>query len=204
MNSVKKQYDLIEDLLPMNDNRGGQWKNHRELLNGMFWVLYSGAQWREVPEHYGSWKTVYDRFRRWSRDGTIQRMLSRLHLRLDENGHIDISEAFIDSTVIRASRSAPSDHALGMSRGGFGTKIHFACEKNGVPLSAVITGGQVHDSTELEPVLKKIRIPRKGRGRPKTKAAKVAADKAYSMTRIRRYLIARAIKSSNYLTLMPQ
>ncbi len=82
-----------------------------------------------------------------------------------------------------------------MSRGGFGTKIHLACDKNGVPLSAVITGGQVHDSTQVEPVLNKIRVPRKGRGRPKTKPAKVAADKAYSMPRIRRYLIARAIKS---------
>jgi transposase len=102
----KEQYELIEDLLPMNGNRGGQWKNHRELLNGMFWVLYSGAQWREMPERYGSWKTVYDRFRRWSRDGTIEKMLSRLHLRLDENGYIDMSEAFIDSTIIRASRSA--------------------------------------------------------------------------------------------------
>ena len=89
----------------------------------------------------------------------------------------------------------PSDHALGMSRGGFGTKIHLACDKNGVPLSVVITGGQVHDSTQVESVLNKIRIPRKGRGRPKTRPAKVAADKAYSMPRIRRHLIARAIKS---------
>lgn len=102
----KEQYDLIEDLLLMNGNRGGQWKNHRELLNGMLSVLYSGAQWREMPERYGSWKTVYDRFRRWSRDGTIERMLSRLHLKPDENGYIDMLEAFIDSTVIRASRSA--------------------------------------------------------------------------------------------------
>lgn len=89
----KEQYELTEDLLPMNGNRGGQCKNHRELLNGIFWVLYSGAQWREMPERYGSWKTVHDRFRRWSRDGTIEKMLSRLHLKLDENGYIDMSDA---------------------------------------------------------------------------------------------------------------
>jgi transposase len=201
----KEQYELIEDLLPRNGNRGGQWKNHRELLNAMFWVLYSGAQWREMPERYGSWKTVYDQCRRWSRDGTIGGMLSRLHLKLDEDGYIDMSEAFVDSTIIRASRSAagakkspgrePSDHVLGMSRGGYGTKIHLACDKNGAPLSVVITGGQVHDSTQVEPVLNKIRIPRQGLGRPKARPAKVAADKAYSMPRIRRHLIARAIKS---------
>lgn len=100
------QYESIEDLLPTNGKVGGQWKDHRNLLNGMFWVLYSGAQWREMPERYGSWKTVYGRFNRWSRDGTIEKMLERLHLNLDENGYIDMSQVFIDSTVVRASRSA--------------------------------------------------------------------------------------------------
>jgi transposase len=79
-----------------------------------------------------------------------------------------------------------------MSRGGFGTKIHLACDKNGLPLSAVGTGGQVHDSTQVESVLKKIRVPKKDVADPKP--ATLAADKACSMPRIRRHLIARAIK----------
>ena len=102
----KEQYELIEDLLPFNGKPGGQWKSHHTLLNGMFWVMYSGAQWREMPERYGSWKTVYDRFNRWSKDGTLEKMLSRLHLKLDENGYIDMSELYVDSTIVRASRSA--------------------------------------------------------------------------------------------------
>lgn len=102
----KDQYSLIEDLLPFNGKVGGQWKDHHNLLNGMFWVMYSGAQWREMPERYGSWKTVYHRFNRWSRDGTLEKMLSRLHLKLDENGYIDMTEVFVDSTNVRASRSA--------------------------------------------------------------------------------------------------
>lgn len=102
----KDQYYLIEDLLPFNGKAGGQWKDHHNLLNGMFWVMYSGAQWREMPERYGSWKTVYHRFNRWSRDGTLEKMLSRLHLKLDENGYIDMTEVFVDSTSVRASRSA--------------------------------------------------------------------------------------------------
>jgi transposase len=73
----------------------------------MFWVMYSSAQWREMPERYGSWKTVYDRFNRWSKDGTLEKMLSRLHLKLDEKGYIDMSELYVDSTIVRASRSAP-------------------------------------------------------------------------------------------------
>ncbi len=171
----------------------------------MFWVMYSDAQWREMPERYGSWKTEYHRFNRWSRDGTLEKMLSRLHLKLDENGYIDMTEVFVDSTHVRISRSATGAkkslcgelgvHALGVSRGGFGSKIHLACDKNGIPLSVKITGGQVHDSTQLEKVLEEINIPRSGRGRPKRKPGRVAADKAYSCTRIRRYLIKRAIKS---------
>lgn len=89
----------------------------------------------------------------------------------------------------------PGDHALGVSRGGFGSKIHMACDKRGIPLSTKITGRQVHDSTQLENVLEEINIPRSGGGRPKCKPARVAADKAYSCSRIRRYLISRAIKS---------
>ena len=70
-----------------------------------------------------------------------------------------------------------------------------ACDKRGVPLSIKITGVQVHDSTQLENVLEEINIPRGGRGRPKCKPVRVAADKAYSCSRIRRYLISRANKS---------
>jgi transposase len=70
-----------------------------------------------------------------------------------------------------------------------------ACDKRGIPLSVKITAGQAHDSTQFENVLKRIHVPRSGRGQPKCKPGKVAADKAYSVARIRRYLISRAIKS---------
>lgn len=144
------RFELIKDLLPPTDRPGGQWKDHRTILNGMFWVLNSGAQWREMPERYGPWETVYHRFRRWSRDGTFQRMLKRLQLKLSQDGTIDLDTWYVDSTVIRASRSAAgaprrskknrsglldeSDHQdLGRSRGGFGTKIHLVTDKQRHP-----------------------------------------------------------------------
>jgi transposase len=99
-------YRLVEDLLPPNGKRGGQWNDHRATLNGILWVLHTGAQWRELPERYGKWKSVYDRFNRWSADGTIHRMLERLHLTLDEQGRIDLDLWCIDATLIRASRAA--------------------------------------------------------------------------------------------------
>lgn len=99
-------YSLLEDLLPANGKRGGQWNDHRTTLNGIFWILHTGAQWRELPERYGKWKSVHDRHNRWSRDGTIDRMLARLHLKLDAEGRIDQDLWCVDATHVRASRAA--------------------------------------------------------------------------------------------------
>ena len=101
-----EQYELICDLLPSSGRRGRQWNDHRVTLNGIFWILHSGAQWREMPERYGKWKSVYDRFVRWRRDGTIEKILRRLQMRLDKEGRIDWDLWCIDGTNVRASRSA--------------------------------------------------------------------------------------------------
>lgn len=103
---TEEQFALLKDLLPQNGRRGGQWKDHRTILNGIFWILHTGAQWRELPERYGNWKTVYDRFRRWQRDGTLDRILQRLQMRLDAQGRLDLDLWCVDATAIRASRAA--------------------------------------------------------------------------------------------------
>ncbi len=93
------RWRLIKDLLPRSGSKGGRpWEDHRRVLNGIFWILNSGAQWRELPERYGKWECVYGRFRRWSRDGTIDRILERLQLSLNEDGTIDLDTWFVDST----------------------------------------------------------------------------------------------------------
>lgn len=68
-----QQYARLEPMLPLNGERGGQWKDHHTLLNAMLWRLRTGAPWRDVPPSYGPWQTVYDRFNRWSSDGTSRR-----------------------------------------------------------------------------------------------------------------------------------
>ena len=97
-----EQYALIEDLLPL----GGGWTEHRQVLNGMFWKLGSGAAWRDIPERYGPWQTVYDRFRRWSDSGLFAKILRKLRLRLQEDGDLDLSTWYVDSTVVRAHKAA--------------------------------------------------------------------------------------------------
>src|SRR5690554_7467375 len=77
-------------------------RDDRQVLNGIFWILCSGAKWRDLPERYGPWKTVYDRFRQWRDDGTFEAILARLQLRLREDGLMDLDTWMIDSTSIRA------------------------------------------------------------------------------------------------------
>jgi transposase len=98
-------WDRIEPLLP-KQTRGGRWNDHRITLNGMFWILNSGAQWRDLPERYGKWQSIYDRYRRWTREGLFDRILERLHLSLDDEGRIDWSVFGVDGSNIRADRSA--------------------------------------------------------------------------------------------------
>lgn len=100
------QWEQIEDLLPKNGERGGQWKDHRPILNGLFWVLRTGAPWRDLPERYGPWQTVYDRFCRWRENGLFDRILERLQVRLDAAGRIDWDLWCVDGSSVRAGRDA--------------------------------------------------------------------------------------------------
>ncbi len=86
----------------------------------------------------------------------------------------------------------PADHALGRSRGGFGSKLHLVTDGHGHPLAIHVTAGQVHESTQFETVLNAVRIPQPV-GRPRTRPGRVAGDKGYSFDRIRHWLRAHAI-----------
>jgi len=100
-----EQWALIESLMP-KPRPGGRWNDHRTTLNGMMWVLKSGSPWRDMPERYGSWKSVYHRFNRWSSDGTIDKILDRLRYRLDKDGFIDWDVWCVDGSNIRAHPAA--------------------------------------------------------------------------------------------------
>lgn len=82
----------------------------------------------------------------------------------------------------------PADHGLGRSRGGLTTKLHLAVEQRQKPMSIVITAGQRGDSPQFEIVLGRIRVPRLGPGRPRTRPRRVRADKAYASRQNRAYL----------------
>jgi transposase len=90
----------------------------------------------------------------------------------------------------------PSDHAIGRSRGGLTSKIHLVADGRGRPLSMVLTPGNINDTTMMIATIDRIRVPRPGRGRPRTRPERVLADKGYPSKANRAYLAGRGIKAT--------
>lgn len=103
---TEKQWQRLEPLLPSNPKRGHAYVDHQRVINGIVWRLRTGAPWRDVPERYGPWSTCYDRFTRWSKNGTWAAKMAALQLEEDEQGNIDWDGAAVDSTIVKAHRSA--------------------------------------------------------------------------------------------------
>jgi transposase len=211
-------WERLERLLPHPRHKGGPgrpWVSHRRVLNGIRWILYTGAPWRDLPARYGRWQTVYSRFNRWRQDGTWNNVLSRFLGRLDRQGRIDHDLWCVDASVVRASRAAggarrnaavprvlggkqatqllePEDHALGRSQGGFGTKVHLLCDSQGTVLSLYATAGQRHESKAFEATMARVALPR--RVGSKRWPAKLAGDKGYSYPGLRRWLARRKVE----------
>lgn len=97
---------MVSDLFIEAQRRGRPRLSDRLMLDGVLWVLCSSAAWQDVPERFGPWSTVYQQFRGWRNQGTFNQMLKRLHLRLDEQGVIDMQTWMIDSTAVRAARAS--------------------------------------------------------------------------------------------------
>jgi len=100
------EWALLEPLLPdRTPRRGGRWGDHRRVVNGVLWRTRTGAPWRDLPTVYGKWQTVYDRHRRWSADGTWQRVLDGLRAGCDTGEGAEWTVG-VDSTVVRAHQHA--------------------------------------------------------------------------------------------------
>ncbi|WP_443041169.1 IS5 family transposase [Streptomyces sp. B21-102] len=200
-----QEWELLAPLIPRAAT-GRPRVSDRQVINGMVYKIRTGISWRDLPERYGPWQTVYTRFRRYALDGVFTRALQQIQAHADAAGDIDWLVQ-IDSTIVRAHQHAAAtgrkggstgrtnrnDHALGRSRGGLTTKIHLACDGRGRPLAILVTPGQRHDSICARPLLERIRVPRTGPGRPRCRPDQVIADKAYSSRGFRAYLRKRGI-----------
>jgi transposase len=211
------QYAHLEPMLPEprhHGQAGRPWLPHRAVVNGILWILRTGAPWRDLPRRYGKWNSVYARFKRWRRDGTWTRVFATLLDERDNLGLLDHDLWCIDGTITRAARCAggarrrnrrrprldeglptqleePEDHALGYSRGGFSTKVHLPCDSRGTVVGVHLTPGQRHESKAFEPTMQRVYLRRR-RGRPRW-PRRLAGDKGYSYPRIWQWLRRRRI-----------
>jgi transposase len=99
------EWAIIAPLLP-NKSRGVPRVDDRRVLNGIFWILRTGSPWRDLPERYGPYTTVYNRFNRWAKAGVWVRIFEALAARSPD------SLQFIDSSIVRAHQ-----HAAGGKKG---------------------------------------------------------------------------------------
>lgn len=191
------EYNAIRHFLPSRTGtrRGRPWADHRQVLNGILWILHTGSPWRDLPAEFGKWQTVYNRFRRWVHEGLWDRIFGHLLRRIDALGHIDRSLWCVDGSVVRAHRAASGalphsdendeENALGRSRGGYSTKLHVMTDAQGTLLAVTVTAGQRNESTEFESLLTSCELSfyRQSK-RPKA----LAGDKGYSSKPIRQLI----------------
>ena len=106
---TEEQWEVVEPVLRperRSDNRGRPWHDTRAVLNGVLWVLGTGAQWRELPEKYPPFQTCHRRFQQWVRLGKLQKALQRLARHLRQQGKLKLEEAFVDATFASAKKGA--------------------------------------------------------------------------------------------------
>ncbi|HCQ8188736.1 TPA: IS5 family transposase [Proteus mirabilis] len=160
---------------------------HRMTLEGILFRMRTGIPWRDLPEEFGDWNTVFRRFNLWSKKGVmteIFQFLSRLN---------DPQWLFIDGSIVKTHQDganviSPSEQAIGRSRGGNSTKIHLAVDSGGLPMHFELSGGQVHDVSYGESLI--LCSP---------EAEVVVADKGYDSQALR-----DLIKSRNAQHVIPR
>ncbi|MFD6331238.1 IS5 family transposase [Streptomyces niveus] len=197
----------IEPLMPADPARGRRWADHRRTLEAIAWKYRTCSPWRDLPGELGPFRTAHKRLVRWAVDGTWERILAAVLIEADAGDDVGWTVS-VDSTVCRAhqhsagarkggslGRSEPADHVLGRSRGGLSTKVHLASDNQARPLAIHVTAGQAGDAPAFVAVMARIRIPRSGRGTPRTRPAAVLADRAFSSRSIRRHLRRRGIRA---------
>ena len=102
-----EQWALLSPLIPRKAARTGRpARDPRVMLNGIFWILGTGAPWRDLPERFGPWQTVHRYFSQWRRSGVFAGIIEALQIKLDDQGLIDWELWCVDGANVRGSRAA--------------------------------------------------------------------------------------------------
>jgi transposase len=108
MDLTDKQWEVLELLIPepprREDRRGRPWRDPRDVLDGILWILRTGAPWKDLPKRYPPYQTSHRRFQQWIEEGVLGKVLEALAEDLEERGQIDLSECYIDATFVVAKK----------------------------------------------------------------------------------------------------
>jgi len=172
------EWGIIQPILP-NKPRGVPRVDDRRVLDGIFWVLRSGAPWRDLPDRHGPYTTCYNRFVRWRRAGIWDRIMEGF------SAAHEAAVQMIDTTVVRVHQHGAciansGNQHIGRSRGGLTSKIHVVVDGKGLPMKLGLTAGQVHDNRPCSILLDK--LPKDGR---------LLADRGYDADWIRAFVADR-------------
>lgn len=156
-------------------------KECKNFVEAVFWMARTGAQWRELPERYGRWNSVFSRFNAWTKKQIWQKLLN--FCAQDP----DLEYVIFDATIVRAHACAAgygeqNAEGLGRSKGGFTSKIHVKVDALGNPLKITVTPGHRHDITQAAALLDSV------------ENSYVIADKGYSSKDLRSKLLEKNCK----------
>ncbi|MBU8580028.1 IS5 family transposase [Brevibacterium luteolum] len=202
------QWALIADYLPApTGKRGRPFSDPRQMIEGIIYRYRTGIAWRDLPETFGKWQTVWTWHRRLASDGTWDAIHQALTDFAAKNDKVDFTVS-VDSTIARAHQHATNisrvkkgssnykdlltespDHTFGRSRGGLSTKTHQLVDGHGLPLVTICTAGQDGDSPMLAPLLENLKVGRR------TRPDALLGDKAYSSKANRSLLRSRKIEA---------
>lgn len=177
------EWNIIRPVLP-NKSRGIPRVDDRRVLNGIFWVLRSGAPWRDLPDRYGPYTPCYNRFVRRRQAGVWDRIMEGL-----STAH-DATVQMIDTSVVRVHQHGAciaknSDQHMGRSRGGLTSKIHALVDADALPIRLGLTGGQAYDNRLCPTLL--VSLPRD---------ARLLADRGYDADWIRAFVAERGASAN--------
>ncbi|MCF8068248.1 MAG: IS5 family transposase [Desulfobacterales bacterium] len=172
MELTNEQWTRIEPIIlkttPEKDPRGRKPKPPRDLLNGILWILRTGAPWKDMPSRYPPYQTCHRRFQEWTERGTFQEILYELAKDLYERGKIDIRETFIDGSFAPAKKGV---FAVGKTKRGKGTKIMAIADASGFPVAACVESASPHEVKLVEKTIDSSFTP--------YAPEKIIGDKAY-------------------------
>ena len=108
MDLTDEQWTVVQPLIPeppkRTDGRGRPRIDDRMIMNGILWIMRTGAQWKDMPDRYPSYQTCHRRFQEWVKAGAFEEILKALASDLKERGDLDLSECFVDGTFVIAKK----------------------------------------------------------------------------------------------------